>query len=292
MKKVVSAISFGIPTLLGLGRKRRNNLDTGLKLLGGIGLGAGLMYILDPAIGNRRRAIFKDKVVSGLNKTGGAIGTTSRDFGNRTYGLFSSIKSLFSSEDLSDEKLVGRVRSKLGRVVSHPHAIVVTANDGRVVLSGPILADEVNDLLGVVCKVSGVQDIDNRLEVHDQAGNHPDLQGGVSRLGERFELFQSNWSPATRVLVSAAGGTLAFYGLKRKDSIGIPLGILGLGLALRAITNKEVKRLVGLGGSRAVDIQKTSNINKETLIETDKIPLDAEQKGDQHPDVARGKAAR
>src|SRR6185369_11128088 len=247
MKKVVSALSFGIPTLLGLRRRRRNKLETSLKLLGGIGLGAGLMYILDPDRCNLRRTIFKNTVVSGINKTGSAISTKSRDLGNRTYGLFANIRSLFSRDRVSDEKLLNRVRSKLGRAVSHPHAIVLTVNDGRVVLSGPILADEVNDLLGVVSRVRGVQFIDNRLEVHEQAGNHPDLQGGIVRRGGRFELFQNNLSPAARVLISAAGGTLATYGFRRNDRIGIGLGVLGLGFALRGITNKKVERFVGLG---------------------------------------------
>jgi uncharacterized membrane protein len=260
MNKTFSIISVGIPAWLGL-KKRRSSTDSVLRVLGGIGLGAGLMYILDPARGNRRRAIFKDKVVSGLNKTGDAIGTTSRDLGHRTYGLFSSIGSLFSRGEVSDEKLVARVRSKLGRVVSHPHAIEVIVNEGRVTLSGAILADEVDDLLEVVSSVGGVVDIVNRLEVHNEAGDHPDLQGGVDRPGESFELLQTNWSPAIRVLASAAGGTLAFYGFKRKDPIGIALGILGSGFALRAITNKEVTRLVGVGGRSAVDIQKTININ-------------------------------
>jgi hypothetical protein len=45
-----------------------------LTLLGGIGLGAALMYTLDPDRGNRRRALVRDKLVSAAHKTSGGLG--------------------------------------------------------------------------------------------------------------------------------------------------------------------------------------------------------------------------
>jgi len=36
-------------------------MNRGLTLIGGIGLGAGLMYVLDPDRGRRRRARMRDK---------------------------------------------------------------------------------------------------------------------------------------------------------------------------------------------------------------------------------------
>ncbi|MDQ3686437.1 MAG: BON domain-containing protein [Acidobacteriota bacterium] len=153
-------------------------LNTGLVLLGGIGLGAALMYILDPDRGSRRRALVKDKIASAANKTPEALGATSRDLTNRGRGLAASVKSIFTSADASDELVVKRVRSRIGRVISHPGSIEVTADQGRVTLGGPILASETDDLLSTVRKVRGVKGVDNRLEVHEQAGNVPGLQGG------------------------------------------------------------------------------------------------------------------
>lgn len=68
-----------------------------LTLLGSVGLGAvlgaGLMYMLDPQGGRRRRALARDKAVS-LAKTGGtAVGNKSRHLGNRTKGLISEAGS-------------------------------------------------------------------------------------------------------------------------------------------------------------------------------------------------------
>ncbi|HXG91777.1 MAG TPA: SRPBCC family protein [Blastocatellia bacterium] len=231
-------------------------------LIGGIGLGAGLMYILDPDRGNRRRAMVRDKTIRAWHKSGDAIGKTSRDITNRTRGVIAEITHLFKREEVDDDVLVERVRSKMGRVVSHPHSVEVTANNGRVTLSGLILEHELNSLLKCVSSVRGVGEIDNQLEVHKTAGDIPGLQGGGYRPGDRFELMQENWSPTARVLTGIAGGALAAYGAMRMDVPGLVLSAVGLGLLTRGATNVEMKRLVGLGGGRrAVDIHKNININ-------------------------------
>jgi uncharacterized membrane protein len=232
-----------------------------LTLLGGIGLGAALMYVLDPDRGRRRRALARDILVSAANRTPDAIGATARDLRNRARGLAAQAGSMFSDEGATDEVLVARVRSKMGRVVSHPGSIEVAADQGRVTLSGPVLAHEVDDLLSCVRQVPGVAAVDVRLEVHKQAGDVPGLQGGRQRPGDRFELTQENWSPSARLLVSAAGGALAVYGFSRRDPLSIALGTVGAGLLLRGLTNLELKRLAGVGaGRRAVEIQKDINV--------------------------------
>jgi len=67
---------------------------------------------------------------------------------NRLYGAVQSTKSRFRDVPIGDVVLVERVRSKIGRAVSHPHAIHVTAQNGRVRLSGEILSEEADDLIG------------------------------------------------------------------------------------------------------------------------------------------------
>jgi hypothetical protein len=140
-----------------------------MTLISGIGLGAGLMYVLDPDRGNRRRALIRDKAARTLNKTGGAIGVTSRDLSHRTRGLVSGLTTLFGDDQATDEVIVARVRSKMGRVVSHPGSVQVTASQGRVTLSGPILTAEASDLLKCVSSVKGVESVENRLELHETA---------------------------------------------------------------------------------------------------------------------------
>ena len=47
-------------------------------LLTGLGVGAGLMYFLDPRHGNRRRALVRDKVNSTVNRIDDSIEVTGK----------------------------------------------------------------------------------------------------------------------------------------------------------------------------------------------------------------------
>jgi gas vesicle protein len=227
-------------------------------LLFGAGLGAGTaaMFFLDPARGKRRRTLVADKAAQLTRMTGNCMEITSRDVTNRTRGLISEIKSRLSSEQPEDSVLVDRVRSKLGRIVSHPSAIHVTAQDGNITLAGPILADEVPHLLSCVKWTPGVKEVNNNLEVHNEAENHPALQGEREHSGSRFEFLHENWSPTARLLAGAAGASLAVYGGVRRNALGAGLGAAGLLLMTRGITNTELTQLASqasrqlhLGGS-------------------------------------------
>jgi uncharacterized membrane protein len=249
-------------------RSTDNGLNRGLMLLAGLGFGVGLMSLLDPISGGRRRALVRDKVSRTVNKTGDALGATARDVRHRTRGLLAETRARFGPGAADDQVLAERVRSAMGRVVSHPRSIEVTAQDGRVTLSGPILADEVDRLLSTVSSVRGVQGVDNRLEVHQEPGDVPGLQGGVRRPGARPDILQENWSPTTRLLVGAAGGALALWGLGRRDAVGTLAGLAGLGMVVRGLTDIETSRLLGVGaGRRAIDVQKDINI----LAPVDKV---------------------
>jgi osmotically-inducible protein OsmY len=152
-------------------------------IIGGVGLGAALMYFFDPDRGARRRALVRDKCESAANKTGTYAEKFSRDLRNRASGVVADAKSLFRKEDVSDDVLVDRVRAKLGHYSEHTSAIDVSAQNGVVTLRGPILAQEVPHVLSTARLVRGVTDIDNQLEVRGQAGDNASLQGTPAPLG-------------------------------------------------------------------------------------------------------------
>ena len=179
-------------------------MDKGLTLPGGMGLGAGLMYLLDPDQGRRRRALLRDQLTSTAGRLDDCLGATWTDVRQRAQGLAAETSARLTGGPVSDHVLVERVRAKMGRYVSHPGAIEVAARDGRVTLSGPVLAREVDRLVGAVAAVPGVTGVDNRLEAHARAGDVPGLQGGGGRPGERLKVAEVNWAPATRPLGRAA----------------------------------------------------------------------------------------
>lgn len=181
----------------------------------GVLAGAGLAYFLDPDRGTRRRAVARDQAVRAGHKAADAAGATARDAAHRAQGLAAETRARFDRAAPPDDVLAERVRAKLGRYSSHPRAITVTANNGVVTLEGPILASEVQGSIRAVRRLRGVRDVENRFEVHEVAGYHPALQGGVPRPGERIEFFQNNWGPAARLCAGAAGIAAAAYALKR-----------------------------------------------------------------------------
>ena len=234
---------------------------TGLGTLGAIGVGAALMYLLDPDRGARRRKLVADKLVRFGHTTTDALDMTRRDLGNRTRGAVAAARSRGRPDEADDRVIEERVRSELGRVVSHPSAISVVSADGSVALSGAVLAREVDDLLRRVSKVRGVRDVENRLDVYETAEGVPALQGGVSRPGGEFELAQENWSPAARLLTALGGGALALWGVRHKGPVGAAASAAGLALFARGTTNTDLGRLTGIGGGRrGVEVQKTINI--------------------------------
>lgn len=191
-----------------------------LTLLGGVGLGAGLMYLLDPDGGRRRRALARDKTVHGLKVGGKALRKTSIDMGNRTRGLVAQAGSRLHKGEVDDQVLAARVRSKLGRCLSHPSDVQVDTQDGRIILSGRVSASELDTLLSKVQKVKGVHEVESRLEMHDAEteagpGNGP---------GRRFSL---------RSLKPRHAGIGA----------GALAGTVGLGLLAKGLSGKTTAEL-------------------------------------------------
>ena len=231
-------------------------------MLQGLLLGAGAMYLLDPQQGRRRRALLLDQVNHFGHAIPDALDVAWRDLSNRAEGTVAELRHLFESDDVSDAVLCQRVRSKAGRYVSRPSALEVDAADGCVILSGPVLAHEVDDLLCAVQSVRGVRSVENQLEVYETQGSYAPLQGGRRPTGEPSQLWQGNWTPAVRLLAGSAGGLLLTSCARSRSLLSPVWGLAGFALLTRAIANQDWGRTFGAaGGRRAIDIRKTLEID-------------------------------
>ena len=179
--------------------------------LGGVALGAGLMYLLDTDRGARRRALVRDKAIRSLHISRDFLGKASRDLQHRAQGVAAEVKHRVLHSEVTDAVLAERVRSKLGRYNSHPHAIEVDVDQGTVTLRGPILTDEAARLLRAINAVPGVKSVDDQLERHMYSGNVPALQGGGRYPGVSTE-WQKNWTPGLQLLAALASGAAMLYG--------------------------------------------------------------------------------
>lgn len=155
-------------------------------LLGGVGVGAALMYLLDPNRGALRRALMRDKLEYALHLASVAAGATSRDLVRR-------------ARDVRDRALGGRNGDH-----GHPESV-----------------DDANDLA---------------------AGVEPSME--TTGNGARRPPTVDDWTPAARLLTSIAGGALAIYGIGRRDKLGTALGLAGLALVTRGVSNREFRDLM------------------------------------------------
>lgn len=139
-------------------------MNRGMTWLGGLGLGAGLMYLLDPDKGHARRIRLRNKAVHAghvaeRKATHAWIGTR-----NRTRGAVIETIDRLADLPVPDSLLVDRVRAKMGHFVQNAHAVSVAVNAGVVTLEGQIRPTELNEMLKAISSVRGVERVENRLE--------------------------------------------------------------------------------------------------------------------------------
>lgn len=206
---------------------RNNDIFTPLAALA---TGAALMYFFDPARGRTRRARLRDKAYSKSLHLQDMVDKASRDMANHARGIAARTAHAFSHEDeVDNDVLVARVRSNMGRSISHPKAVHVAAHDGHITLSGPIFTDEADTLLRIARKTPGVQDVTDNLERHDTPGNIPALQHGHTVEHPSLSFAPRDYTPATRLICTLTGAGLAAYGLAHpKNPASATLGILGV----------------------------------------------------------------
>ncbi len=214
-------------------------------ILVGIALGAGSAFFLDPQQGRRRRALLRDKWARTSREARQFGDAAARDLRGRAQGLSTQVKTQMRSlrgGPVTDDVLIARVRARLGRYVSHPHAIHVAAQNGYVTLTGDVLASEHGSLLSALRLVRGARDCADRLDVHPSAEGISALQGGVPPADQRWEILQARWSPGTRALVGGTGALLTLYALARGGALGVAALVGGATLIARARLNRPLAK--------------------------------------------------
>jgi uncharacterized membrane protein len=220
---------------------------------GGVLLGAGLMYFMDPIRGRKRRARINEAVMHAQRHERDLLAKASRDARQRAHGLVERTKHR-PSTDAPDQVIESRVRACLGRAVSHPGALDVAVVDGRVILRGPVFTHEAEYVVRAVRGVAGVREVVDRMERHATAGSIPSLQGEGRKRRRR-------WSPTAQVAASGTGALMILYGmLVRRGLVGTLFGAAGSALALRGTINQPMPDIIGRG--HGVTVQKTIVVHR------------------------------
>jgi len=207
------------------------------------------MYFLDPQRGRKRRARFRDRTTHLGREVGKLAREASADTRHRAHGLFERARGP-ERADAGDHILEARVRSKLGRVVSHAHAIDVAVEGAVATLRGPILAGEVDEAIRMTRHVPGVRDVIDELDRHATA-EHPLL------VSERVKQKRERWTPSARGFALLGGAGLVTYGLARREA-----GTRGRrDHPERAALDKPIGRIVRIAaGKEGISIEKTITV--------------------------------
>jgi uncharacterized membrane protein len=207
--------------------------------------GAAGMFLLDPTEGRRRRAVLRDRVAHGAAR--------------------------LTTREVSDAVLLDRVRTRLGRVVSVPHAVAVSARDGAVTLTGTVSPHEHGRLVLAASLVPGVVDVVDHLESR--------VELGAGERGRSRDVFMPHrWSTRARTLAAGLGGALVLFALIDRRARSFIPAAAGTALIARSATNRPMRQLLRVRGPRFLDVHKTIHIKApvervfETLSHYERFP--------------------
>ncbi len=219
--------------------------------LAGMAIGALAMYIADPSEGRRRRALLQDKMSSYSAKTQRMVGGKMRDARNRLSGMQAEAMRMMSSRQakpIDNHVLEARVRSRVARAMPHLDEISIDAEEGMVTLGGRLPLEDEGPLLELVENIPGVEAVRFGAKVQDdvdEAGWMPPMFSG-----------RSTWWMAG----AAGAGLLAWYGLTRRQPLGLVAAATSLGLMARGRPRGRMAAMTETSAAQGFEAERTIDI--------------------------------
>jgi uncharacterized membrane protein len=220
----------------------------------GVGAAGAGYYFFDPADGRKRRSKLMKTTRKFVANAKHETVKSLKDAEHHLLGGMACCVSRLRSEEATDEVIVERVRSRMGRVVAHPHPIKVVSDQGIVTLWGPVAKHELLPLLYKVKATSGVKEIRNHLTTYRP--QEKEIQAQSKKPGE------IKWSPYKRLLIGVAGATAAVYGLYKKNFFGRALAFAGVGAMAGSTMKRNISSSLAFGEcSQGFELEQTINVN-------------------------------
>jgi len=227
-------------------------------LLGGAASGAAAWYFLDGKNGARRRSDFARKAQKLGRNIAKGTELSLRDVENRLSGLARQTWTNIIRPPLDDRVQIERVRARMGRIVSHPHKIHVTADHGVITLWGEATEQDTRRLVEAISSMPGVRGVQNELDICSPSA----ATGKGDTFSRAHHQTLLRWSPARRLLAGTAGAAAAVYGWRRKDELGALIGLAGGALLTHSISRKNVSSLLALSDdSPGFELDRTIKVN-------------------------------
>ena len=225
--------------------------------------GASAAYFFDPDRGRRRRALLRDRFRSSTRRMQRECGRTWRDVMNRTEGYLHEAANGLRDQPVSDTTLAARVRSRLGRCVSHPAAVAVSDFSYAFTFDPAVLT-----ATGVVLGAGGggFTLVDG---IQDRVDNGQSTAGVGEDTGVAFRTANRSYAPGTyelvRVTFQAAAGAAGPVTLnlraqltpqgsttKVETKVGEPIDVCSM--VEGEPTPDEVRRLTDVVMAKLIDL--------------------------------------
>jgi len=142
-------------------------------VIGALALGAGLMFLMDPSQGRRRRALIRDKAGRYTRETAQYAQSTGRYIAGKARGMAHEVSDaaknvaskVTGGPAKTGEALAEMVRTEIGSLGADFKGVGFAADGNRIIVTGNLPGSRVDQLLAKIRGVAGVEGIDNQLNV-------------------------------------------------------------------------------------------------------------------------------
>jgi uncharacterized membrane protein len=221
--------------------------------------GAAAFYFLEGERGKSRRAVFSRKAGRLRRNLAESATKYAGNVKHRLNGIAREAWDWPTRRPPDDRVLEERIRSRMGRIVAHPHRIHVASEGGAVTLWGTAREPEIRKLIRAVEAMRGVTQILNHLEPNEQ--KEP-ISRETNFLKQAHQETLLHLNPVARLVAGVAGASIAVYGWKRKDRLGVSLSLCGAGLAAASTMKRNLHSVLAFSeDSPGFELEETIRIN-------------------------------
>lgn len=192
-------------------------MNTAARVLIGMAVAAGAVYLLDPASGRRRRFTLGDEFSRATRRMELGTRDARHDASERAHAVASWTKTKFTRDPTRDKAVLKHVRETVRDWVSDPESISVAVDEGQVILRGSIYTHEHQRLLDELRRVPGVRIVTDHLTARELADSLSWLDAGHEF---RSAAGPGGWTVTGRLLAAGAGCALLAWGVKERKAIG------------------------------------------------------------------------
>lgn len=146
----------------------REHRNEAFALLAGVGIGAAVMYFLDPRRGNARRAQVVERTSGAIRSATHDMEIRRRDLRNRARGVAAELGASIRHKRVDDDVLTERVRAEIGHHADSLRHLEVHSAAGRVTLHGEVAPDDHAEVIRSALHVRGVRGVDDQLVERSQ----------------------------------------------------------------------------------------------------------------------------